>query len=231
MRVTSRRFLPSKQLYEIKLASGEKLWVRPEDFDVVQDDRIAPAQLRALVPNSEYLHARDYAMRLLARREFFQRELKDRLFKKGFAGRTIGRVLAELAAESYQDDDRAARGLIGERLARGGIGPRKLLSLLLQKGYERARAGHLLSRLVPANFEQHQMRKFISRRAQAYREQMARELSKLLDDHEKRDKMGGEAGIRFRLRAKYRGKIYTKLRAAGFSSEIASQTAKEIIPT
>ena len=229
MRIASRRFLPAKDVYELKLESGEKLWLRPEDMAALEDDEIPAGRLAALIAASEYLHARDCALGLLARREYFQLELKDRLFRKGFGGRTIGRVMSELAAEDYQSDDRAARSLLGERVSRGGVGPLKLLALLMQKGYDKARGRHLVGELLPADFEREEMRKFVSRRAKGYREQMARELAKLLADEEKREQMGGEAGIRFRLRNKYRAKIYARVRAAGFSSDIATQAAKEII--
>jgi len=229
MRISSRRFLPSKQVYEFKLASGEKLWLPPDDAAALEGDEVAAERLPALIATSEYLHARDYALRLLGRREYFQRELKDRLFKKGFGGRTVGRVMAELAEEGYQSDDRAARTLVSEKVSRGGVGPLKLLSLLMQKGYDKARARRLIDELLPTDFQQEQMRKFVSRRGKVYREQMARELTKLLADEGKRKKLGGESGVRFRLRNKYRAKIYARVRAAGFGSEIATQAAKEII--
>jgi regulatory protein len=73
------------------------------------------------------------AMRLLARREHAERELRTKLVARGFALSEIERCLAELKQRGWQSDARYAELLVKSRSARGQ-GPNRIARSLQQQG-------------------------------------------------------------------------------------------------
>src|SRR5437762_3267689 len=66
------------------------------------------AQWRALEHTSEYHTLYDRALRILALREHFRRELETKLFTRSRGGGLIREVLDDLQERGYVDDQRAA---------------------------------------------------------------------------------------------------------------------------
>lgn len=72
-------------------------------------------------------------MRLLARREHSQRELLDKLNLRGFERDEVAPVIADLAEQNWQNDDRFAECYVRQRIA-NGYGPMRIRYELQQRG-------------------------------------------------------------------------------------------------
>ncbi len=87
--------------------------------------------------------ARAAALRLLARREHTRRELTDKLGKRGFEPRIIGRVLDGLESDGLLDERRFAESFVRSRLDRGQ-GPLRIGGELRLRGVDGAVADEVL---------------------------------------------------------------------------------------
>jgi len=228
MLVKSRRYLPSKGCYELRLEDGSRLWASME-----LDDRLSDAlnrdELARLLAESEYLHARDYALRAIGRREHFAKEIWQRLEKRQASTAVIGRILRELTDGGLLDDERAARAFTEEKLARGLVGPFRIISDLVKRGLGKDQARRIVAEVMPSNYEEDTLNRFAGRQAAAYRRKIAGELERKLGDSERTKKLGGRPGVIRHLRLKYLSKIRSKLVGAGFNGELASRTAQRIV--
>jgi len=81
--------------------------------------------------------AKAYALRCLARREFSQSELRQRLSRRGHNSKLIDSVLEWLIEASYQSDERFAESRIRHR-SNQAYGPRRISQELKQQGIESA---------------------------------------------------------------------------------------------
>lgn len=79
--------------------------------------------------------ARDCALRLLGRREHSADELMRKLCQRGYAPAVVETVIAELARERWQSDERYAAELIHHR-RKQGYGPLRIHAELRQHGME-----------------------------------------------------------------------------------------------
>lgn len=77
--------------------------------------------------------AREQALRLLARREHTQRELHDKLCRRGYTVAVSDRVVAEACAQGWLDEQRFAEAFVRSRVERGQ-GPLRLRSEMRQRG-------------------------------------------------------------------------------------------------
>ncbi|MCH8551599.1 MAG: recombination regulator RecX [Natronospirillum sp.] len=89
---------------------------------------------------------RHAAMDLLARREYSQRELMERLHRKypDLAAEELGTVVETLADQGLQSDQRFAESYVRLRVSRGQ-GPAKIAWELQQRGISDDAAGSLLA--------------------------------------------------------------------------------------
>ncbi|HXE78600.1 MAG TPA: regulatory protein RecX [Rhodanobacter sp.] len=87
--------------------------------------------------------AYDRALRMLARREYSNRELHTRLTQLGHAEAEVAAALARLETAHYQDDQRFAEMLLRSRIAQG-YGPLRLHAELKNHGFADARIRELL---------------------------------------------------------------------------------------
>ena len=71
-------------------------------------------------------------MRLLARRDYSQAELAQRLRQRGHEGAVIAAALAECQLQGWQDDLRFARQFVASRY-RNGYGPLRISAELRQR--------------------------------------------------------------------------------------------------
>jgi regulatory protein len=100
--------------------------------DQLTDDQIA--RLRALDEQAKAVGA---ALNLLARRPRSEREVRDRLKRKGFPPETIDAAVAKLEGWRYVDDDAFARYWVENREANKPRGRRLLEQELRLKGVDR----------------------------------------------------------------------------------------------
>jgi SOS response regulatory protein OraA/RecX len=228
MKVASRRFLPAKGCYELRLEDRSRLWASPE-LEEQLPDTLGRDELARLRAESEYLHARDYALRAIGRREHFVSEIRQRLYRRQVTGGAIRRLVDELVDEGLLDDNRAARAFTEERLSRGLIGPFRIVSDLVKRGLSKEHARRIVAEVSPPEYEDEVLDRFVARRAESYRRKLADEVERTLGDTERTNKLGGKPGVIRYLRAKYLGKIRSKLVSAGFTGELASRTARRIV--
>lgn len=80
--------------------------------------------------------ARTIAFSLLARRDYTEAELRQRLRRRGVADMIAEAVLGELSASGYVDDRRFAAAWVAARGAGKGLGRRRLRQELRQKGID-----------------------------------------------------------------------------------------------
>jgi regulatory protein len=78
-------------------------------------------------------HCRNFALRLLARREHSRLELQHKLSAKGFNGPELEALLSQLEAEGLLSDARFAEAYIRSRRQRG-FGPLRIRSELQMRG-------------------------------------------------------------------------------------------------
>lgn len=95
------------------------------------------------------LSAYDQAVKLLARRTHFRREIEAKLAERGYAPAEVEAALARLAERRYLDDEEAARQYVGGKLARGGYGRARLLAELDARGVAREVSGTVLDEALP----------------------------------------------------------------------------------
>jgi len=100
------------------------------------------------VSAAERPSAYDQAVKLLARRTHFRREIATKLASRGYPRGEIDETLDRLAARRYLDDAEAARQFVGGRLAKGGYGRIRLGAELAARGVDRATADAVLDELV-----------------------------------------------------------------------------------
>jgi len=88
------------------------------------------------------------ALRLLARRDFFAEELRQRLIRRGFDPDDAALAVARCVERGLVDDERLARRFVELRAVARGWGPRRLVAELRRRGVERELAERA-ARLAP----------------------------------------------------------------------------------
>jgi len=227
MEVKSRRYLAAKGCWELRLEDGRAFWAAEAEDWLAGE--LTEAQVNRLAEASDYMHAKDYCLRALGRREHFSKELRDKLTQRGIPPQAIGRMLRELRRDELLDDMRAAKSFVCEKTSSGMNGARKIVSELAKRGMALDEARRLVAEAATPEYEAVQIAKFTRKYAAGYRERMQRELERTLADEEKVKKAGGAKGAEYKLRMKYMDKIRAKLVAAGFTGEAASNAARRII--
>ncbi len=86
-------------------------------------------------PESDRAEVRRYLMDLLARREYSQTELANKLRRRFGAHPDVAGLLEEAADRGWQDDQRYAGGLVRSRIERGH-GPQRIRQELRHKGLD-----------------------------------------------------------------------------------------------
>jgi len=80
---------------------------------------------------------RQRAIKLLASREHSRLQLQRKLGERGFSAGTVAEVLAQLAAEGLQSDERFAESFVRSRIERGH-GPIRIAAELREHGVDEA---------------------------------------------------------------------------------------------
>ena len=99
--------------------------------------------------NQDYQKSCATALRLLARREHSELELRHKLAGRQFGDALIDTVVAELAAQGLVSDRRFAEAYVRGRFERG-FGPQRIQSELRERGVATDLAGETLAELSGA---------------------------------------------------------------------------------
>ncbi|MBC8028402.1 MAG: regulatory protein RecX, partial [Steroidobacteraceae bacterium] len=94
------------------------------------------------VPLSEFQkmdlnHAMDYAVSLLARRDYSTHELKKKLAERGYTEHAYGAVVVDLQLMNKVNDERYGQNFVAYR-ARRGHGPARIRNQLQKSGLSRS---------------------------------------------------------------------------------------------
>ena len=95
-------------------------------------------------PQSSTLSPLEYAYRLLAQRDYSERELSAKLLAKGFTEDAVLRTVTRLKEQNYLNDSRLAADQ-SERLNARGFGPEGIKAKLAQKGFSAPTIDHVLT--------------------------------------------------------------------------------------
>lgn len=107
------------------------------DFGLRNGIVLSPVQIQELKEIDELAKATDSAILLLTSRPRSEREIRDRLRRKGYDDETIDRVVVKLREWRYLDDDAFARYWVENRESNRPRGRRLLEQELRQKGIAR----------------------------------------------------------------------------------------------
>ena len=92
--------------------------------------------------------AYDQAVKLLASRPHFRRELERKLFQRRYPEDEIAEALDRLEERRYLDDAEASRRFVEGRLAKGGYGRTRLSAELAARGVDEKVAREALDELL-----------------------------------------------------------------------------------
>lgn len=107
------------------------------DEDIHVGDRLSPEKVVRLQALAEQAKAVGSALNLISRRPRSEREVRDRLKRKGFPPEAIDAAVTKLGGWRYLDDEAFARYWVDNREANRPRGRRLLEQELRQKGVDR----------------------------------------------------------------------------------------------
>ncbi len=132
---------------ELVASTGEraKLPLAEVPAGVVDGAQLDAGQWAGLLDRAAYCQAFETCVRILARREHFPLELRNKLVSRGIDSRHITEALAACRQRGYIDERRAAEQLVDTLLTRGGIGRARFQAALAQRGCPRELARDVLA--------------------------------------------------------------------------------------
>ncbi|GEM_PF-1166186 len=141
--------LPARRACLLRWADGREL-ILPKL--VVRKLGLKPGS--PLDPDKDYSHlvrtcvevGLSYSLGLLSRRDWYRKELEERLRERGYLPEAIGEIVSELARRGYLSDEALARSQV-ERLVEQGYGPHYIRSRLLSRGAPRVAVEEVLAEL------------------------------------------------------------------------------------
>lgn len=125
--------------------------------------------------------AYDQAVKLLARRAHFRRELEVKLRRRSHEDDAVEDALDRLEEQGYLDDAEASRAWLRPRLERGGWGRARLLAELTSRGVDHGVASAILDELLPDDdleAARREAERYRSRRSSADATAVARRLER-----------------------------------------------------
>lgn len=120
-----------------------------ESINATEKDLLHPEEVDRF---SNPIEARRKAMDYLARREYGQRELEQKLVAAGFASATAVDAVHKLAEEGLQDDRRFVESFVQSRIGQGK-GPVRIRQELGERGVRAALVDEALGAVVEDWFE------------------------------------------------------------------------------
>jgi SOS response regulatory protein OraA/RecX len=187
------------------------------------DAQLDEAHWRELADLADYHGLLDTALRLLGRREHFERELERKLRRRTADRDLVARVLAECRCLAYLDDERAAVYAVQQLLNRGGLGLARLRQELSRRGCPPALARRVLAEQAAAYDEQAELSRLLRSRE--------RSLGARADRLRVRLAAQGHSGARLAREVERRlgALVQNYLAGRGFSGEQARQAAAELV--
>jgi len=172
---------------------------------------------------ADYHGLLDRALRLLGRREHFERELERKLRNRTADRDLVARVLAECRRLAYLDDERAAAYAAQLLLARGGIGLARLRQELLKRGCPPALARQVIAEQGAEFDERAEISRLLGTRESSLAARAERLRTQLAAK--------GHSGARLELEVQRRlaATVQNYLAGRGFSGEQARRAAAELL--
>lgn len=156
----------------VDLDTGATFRLRADDvaaLDLHPGAEVDEALLRAVRERSLHLAASEAAWRLLAVRPRSERELRERLLRRGLSDPAVSAVIGELRARGLVDDRRFADAWVRDRLALRPAGRLRLRYELTTRGVGRDVVEAVLAQALPAGDELTLARQVASARLRRYR--------------------------------------------------------------
>lgn len=107
------------------------------EFGLHEGDELSEEQVREIIFREEKRRAKQRAYRILAGRAHSEKELREKLLRKGVEARIVEEVIAELKEQRFLDDRAFALAYARSRMIHRPVGEFALRSELWQKGVEK----------------------------------------------------------------------------------------------
>jgi regulatory protein len=164
--------IPRRKNTWIELVAGNgeraKLPVADVPAGLADGVQLDPADWAALLDRAAYCQAFETCVRILARREHFPLELRNKLISRGIARDHINAALAACRERGYIDERRAAEQLVDTLAARGGIGRAKFRQALMQRGCPKELAQEMLATRLANLDESAEARSLLVKRSRSF---------------------------------------------------------------
>ncbi len=105
-------------------------------FGLKEGQPIDARLLTEVVLEDQWRHCRNYVLLLLSYRARSEKELRQRLTKKGYSPGVMERVLTELKQQGLVDDEKLARDYVVARVTIGHKGTHQVKQELLKMGFK-----------------------------------------------------------------------------------------------
>lgn len=107
------------------------------DFSIEEGVELTPSLYRQLKDAEDLVAIREACFRYLSGRDHSSFELKQKVGKKGYKESDIERVVQDLSASGYLNDETFAAKFVEEKTELNQWGPKKIKSHLYKKGLDR----------------------------------------------------------------------------------------------
>ncbi|GHU55290.1 hypothetical protein AGMMS49975_16880 [Clostridia bacterium] len=112
----------------------------------------------------ELEQAKDFALKLLSLRDRTEREIRERLYEKGYSDEITERVLEILGEYNYIDDENFAKKYVSDCFRLKGWGNLKILHMLREKGVSNETGENAVSEYLSENDIYPVIEKYLIRR-------------------------------------------------------------------
>lgn len=190
---------------------------------VSHGSRLDAGQWQELTVLAQHHALLDRALRILGRREHFERELARKLQRISPDRELAGDVLAQCRRLGYLDDERAAVYITEQLIARGGIGRLRLRQELLRRGCPPPLARRMVAEHGSALDERTEVARLLRGREKSTAARAGRLRARLESKG-----LSGER-LEYELHRQLEALVQNYLAGRGFSREHARQGAAELI--
>jgi regulatory protein len=171
-----------------------------EKFKIEKDKELSKGALQEIESFENVARAKNDALNYIAKKMRSEYEIRSYLFRKGWRGKVIDKILAEFKKYNYVDDKDYARAFVRDFINFKNEGIFKLRKKLMEKHIDTAYIEEVLQEYVT---EEDQLA--------GARKQAVKKLSLIRDKDKKREK------------------LYRFLKQKGFSGSIVSQIIEEMV--
>lgn len=110
--------------------------------------------------NEEYKKAYTYALRRLAAKSYFSKDLVNLMKQKGMPLPIITQVIEQCSKSGYLDDERWIQSYVAHCIAKKQ-GPKMIIAKLQQRGVERTIAASAVADYLPVNRQKETLQKLL----------------------------------------------------------------------